>query len=105
MRLVTYKAYSGERVQTAGLVLIMPRPSNTQYLADTASTIKEAREKQTAPTSMPLFKLDELQAISTYWNERSPRGSPRPDRGCRVRRTLHRVASRQLGLGSAQSVP
>ena len=68
MRLGTYQAYSRDRVQTAGLVLIMPRPNNTQYLADTARAIKEVREKQQSPESMPLFKLDELKAISTYWN-------------------------------------
>jgi ABC-type transport system involved in cytochrome c biogenesis permease subunit len=67
-RLSTYKAQSGDRVQTAGLVWIMPRPSNATYLADSARTIKEAREKQSAD-DMPQFKLDELQAISTYWND------------------------------------
>ncbi len=36
MRLSTYQAYSGDRVQTTGLVLIMPRPNNAKYLADTA---------------------------------------------------------------------
>ncbi len=68
MRLSTYQAYSGDRVQTAGLVLIMPRPNNGQYLADTARAIKEVREKKQSPDSMPLFKLDELKAISTFWN-------------------------------------
>ena len=68
MRLSTYQAYSGDRVQTAGLVLIMPRPNNAKYLADTARAIKEVREKKQSPESMPLFKLDELKAISTYWN-------------------------------------
>jgi ABC-type transport system involved in cytochrome c biogenesis permease subunit len=67
-RLFTYKSQSGERVQTAGLVWIMPRPSNAKYLADSSRTIKEAREKQSAE-EMALFKLDELQAISTYWND------------------------------------
>ena len=45
MRLLTYQAYSGDRLQTTGLILIMPRPTNAKYLADTAKTIKEAREK------------------------------------------------------------
>ena len=74
MRLSTYKAFSGDRVQTRGLVLIMPRPSNPTYLADTSRTIKQAREKESAD-GMALFKLDELQAISTYWND-----VPREDR-------------------------
>ncbi len=60
MRLMTYKAYSGERLQTSDLVLIMPRPSRAQYLADTARSIKEARDKGTP--EMPLWKLDELES-------------------------------------------
>jgi len=72
-RLMTYKAYSGERLQTSDLVLIMPRPSSAQYLADTARSIKEAREKGTR--DMPLWKLDELKAVSTFWND-----VPRDDR-------------------------
>jgi cytochrome c-type biogenesis protein CcsB len=72
-RLMTYKAYSGERLQASDLVLIMPRPSSAQYLADTAHSIKEAREKGTR--DMPLWKLDELKAVSTFWND-----IPRDDR-------------------------
>ena len=74
MRLSTYKAYSGERFQNTGLILIMPRPNNAKYLAETAATIKQAREKRD-PGDLPLFKLDELKAISTYWND-----VPRDDR-------------------------
>jgi ABC-type transport system involved in cytochrome c biogenesis permease subunit len=74
MRLSTYKAYSGERFQNTGLILIMPRPNNAKYLAETAKTIKQAREKGD-PRDLPLFKLDELKAISTFWND-----IPRDDR-------------------------
>ena len=74
MRLSTYKAYSGERFQNTGLILIMPRPNNAKYLAETAKTIKKAREKGD-PRDLPLFKLDELKAISTFWND-----VPRDDR-------------------------
>ncbi len=73
MRLFTYKAYSGERPQNSGVVLIMPRPANSKYLADSALSIKEARSKGT--DDMPFFKLDELKAISTYWTN-----IPREDR-------------------------
>ena len=52
----------------------MPRPNNAKYLAETAKTIKEAREKGD-PRDLPLFKLDELKAISTFWND-----IPRDDR-------------------------
>jgi ABC-type transport system involved in cytochrome c biogenesis permease subunit len=72
MRLSTYEAYSGDRFQTNGLVLIMPRPSSAQYLAETAKTIKQfkaAREKGEDPRSLPLLKLDELKAISTFLND------------------------------------
>jgi ABC-type transport system involved in cytochrome c biogenesis permease subunit len=74
MRLFTYKAYSGERLQTSGLILIMPRPSSAKYLAATMQTIKEAREHE-SQRDMPLFKLDELKAFSTFWND-----IPRDDR-------------------------
>jgi ABC-type transport system involved in cytochrome c biogenesis permease subunit len=67
-RLSTYQAYTGDRIQTAGVVLIMPRPNNSNCLAHTALAIKEVRQKKGNPESMPLFKLDELKAISTYWN-------------------------------------
>jgi ABC-type transport system involved in cytochrome c biogenesis permease subunit len=73
-RLTTYKAYSGEGFQSNAIVLIMPRPNSKKYLADTAKTIKEAREKKD-PRELPLFKLDELKAISTFWND-----VPRDDR-------------------------
>ncbi len=35
-RLVTYQSYSGDRLSTAGIILIMPRPSEATYLAFTA---------------------------------------------------------------------
>jgi ABC-type transport system involved in cytochrome c biogenesis permease subunit len=74
MRFLTYKAYSGERIQNSGVVMIMPRPANRKYLADSAQSINEARSqaKKETPSrqggvDMPLFKLDQLKAISTYW--------------------------------------
>jgi ABC-type transport system involved in cytochrome c biogenesis permease subunit len=79
MRLSTYQAYSEDRVQTIGLVLIMPRPNNATYLADTARSIKEAREKNGNPESMPLLKRDELKAIITYWNNVPERHDPNED--------------------------
>jgi ABC-type transport system involved in cytochrome c biogenesis permease subunit len=65
-RLMTYEAYSGDRFQTAGLILIMPRPSDTKYLAFSARVLKDAREKQSAD-GLSLLQLDALKAISTYW--------------------------------------
>ena len=79
-RLSTYKAYSGERLQSADLILIMPRPINAKYLASTAQAIKEAREKPNM-RDLPLMKLDSLKAISTYWNfvPRDDRHDPTED--------------------------
>jgi ABC-type transport system involved in cytochrome c biogenesis permease subunit len=74
MRLFTYRASSGERLQASGLVLIMPRPSSPKYLAATMQTIKEARQKE-SQRDMPLLKLDELKAFATFWND-----VPRDDR-------------------------
>jgi ABC-type transport system involved in cytochrome c biogenesis permease subunit len=73
-RLSTYQAYSGERLRSNDVILIMPRPSSAQYLADSARTIKKAREGAN-PRDLPLFQQDELQAISTFWND-----VPRDDR-------------------------
>jgi ABC-type transport system involved in cytochrome c biogenesis permease subunit len=71
-RLATYKGYSGERFQTAGLVLIMPRPNSEKYLAETAKSIKQlnqAQEKGEDARSLPVLRLDELKAISTFMND------------------------------------
>jgi ABC-type transport system involved in cytochrome c biogenesis permease subunit len=67
-RLSTYKAYSGEGFRTGDIVLVMPRPSSAKYLAATTQTVKEARQK-TSERDLPLFKLDELKALSTFWND------------------------------------
>ncbi len=45
MRLIDLQGLQWRAVQNTGLILIMPRPSNAKYLAETAKTIKEAREK------------------------------------------------------------
>ncbi len=67
-RLMTYKAYSSDRLQSNGLVLIMPRLTSDAYLADTAKSIKHARETRDMAQAS-LLVLDELKAISTYWND------------------------------------
>jgi ABC-type transport system involved in cytochrome c biogenesis permease subunit len=74
MRLSTYRAYSGDGFRTDGIVLIMPRPASAKYLAATAQTVKEARQKA-SERDLPVFKLDELKALSTFWND-----VPRDDR-------------------------
>ncbi len=75
MRHASYKAYSGGRIQANGVVLIMPRPSSDRYLADTARAIKIAREKRGDMADTPLVTMEELKAVSTFWND-----IPRDDR-------------------------
>ncbi len=65
-RLMTYQAYSGERLSNAGVILIMPRPSDKTYLAYTGKVVKEAREKQSAEDLKPM-ELEALSALDTYW--------------------------------------
>jgi ABC-type transport system involved in cytochrome c biogenesis permease subunit len=66
-RLMTYQAYSGDRFSTAGLILIMPRPSDAKYLAFTARAIEQVRKTERTE-GMPLMELDALRAIDTYWS-------------------------------------
>jgi ABC-type transport system involved in cytochrome c biogenesis permease subunit len=65
-RLMTYQAYSGDRLSTAGVILILPRPSDQKYLAFTAQTIKDVRAKESVEGLSPM-QLDALKAIDTYW--------------------------------------
>jgi ABC-type transport system involved in cytochrome c biogenesis permease subunit len=66
-RLMTYQAYSGDRLTNAGIILIMPRPSDAKYLGFTARTIEDVRAKQGADHLAPM-ELDALKAIDTYWS-------------------------------------
>ena len=84
-----------------GLILIMPRPNNAKYLAETARTIKEAREKQ-EPARPAALQARRAQGDLHLLEQHPARRSPRPDRRREVRRTIHRLAPRQLGLGAAQ---
>jgi ABC-type transport system involved in cytochrome c biogenesis permease subunit len=65
-RLMTYQAYSGDRLSTAGVILILPRPSDAKYLAFTAQTIKDVRTKESVEGLSPM-QLDALKAVDTYW--------------------------------------
>ena len=104
MRLSTYQAYSGDRVQTAGLVLIMPRPSNAKYLADTARAIKEAARRSKARRACRSSSSTSSRRSPPYWNNIPQDDRHDPTEDAEVRRTLHRLASRQFGLGPAQGV-
>ena len=104
MRLSTYKAYSGDRFQTAGLVLIMPRPNNSEVSGRHGPDDQGSAREETSPRELPLFKLDELKSISTFWNDipRDDRHDPTEDATFDER--YIGVASRQFGLGAAQGV-
>ncbi len=75
VRHADYKAYSGGQIQSNGVVLIMPRPSSDRYLADSFRAIKIAREKRGDMSDTPLMSMEELKAVSTFWND-----IPRDDR-------------------------
>src|SRR5262245_35251244 len=73
-RLLTYSAYSGDRVNPAGLVRVMPRPSRPKALAYVGKVLKKARETRDQNAHSPI-ELDTLNALVTYWND-----VPRDDR-------------------------
>jgi ABC-type transport system involved in cytochrome c biogenesis permease subunit len=73
-RLLTYQAYSGDRFQTAGMVLLMPRPSNAALMTYTAKAVKEAQAKN-GVDGLVLLQLDCLKSLRTYWD-----AIPRDDR-------------------------
>jgi ABC-type transport system involved in cytochrome c biogenesis permease subunit len=66
-RLVIYQGYSGERFTMAGIILIMPRPSDAKYLAFTAKTLEGARAKRSEDDLAPMER-DALSALINYWN-------------------------------------
>jgi ABC-type transport system involved in cytochrome c biogenesis permease subunit len=66
-RLMTFQAYSGDRLSNAGIILILPRPSDAKYMTFTARTIETVRAKQSADQLAPM-ELDALKAIDTYWS-------------------------------------
>lgn len=67
-RLVTYKAYTGEELRSAGIVRIMPRPFDSKALAYYKNVIKKAREAKSLRDLTPI-EFDTLKALDTYWND------------------------------------
>jgi ABC-type transport system involved in cytochrome c biogenesis permease subunit len=65
-RLMTYMAYSGDRLARAGVLLIVPRPSDATYLSYTAQAIKDIRAKGSVDGLSPM-QFDALAAIDGYW--------------------------------------
>ena len=98
MRLLTYKAYSGERPDRRCDPDHAPAVRR-EVLAATCQTIKEAREKE-SQRDLPLIKLDELKALSTYWNDIPREDHQLPDRGCRRSTSDTRPGSATTRSGS-----
>ena len=67
-RLMTYKAYSGEEMRSAGIVRVMPRPFSFKALAYVTKVIKKAREGKNVRDLAPI-EFDTLKALDTYWND------------------------------------
>lgn len=73
-RFVTYRAYTGEELRPAGIVRVVPRPSNTKALGYVAQVIKKAREARNLRDLSPI-EFDTLKALDTFWND-----TPRDER-------------------------
>jgi len=67
-RLMTYKAYSGDEMRSAGIVRVMPRPFRFKALGSVTQVIKKARESKNLRELAPI-ELDTLKALDTYWND------------------------------------
>lgn len=67
-RLVHYQAIRDREMRSVEPMLILPRPSNTAYLAFLGKTYKKAQETRSADGLSPL-ELDGAKALDTYWNE------------------------------------
>jgi ABC-type transport system involved in cytochrome c biogenesis permease subunit len=67
-RFMTYKAYSGDEMRSAGIVLVMPRPFTHKALAYAAKVIKKFRENRN-PRELKPIELDTLKAALTYLND------------------------------------
>ena len=65
-RLMSYKAFSGDELRSAGMVRIMPRPFSAKALGYITTVIKKARESRN-PRDLAPFEFDTLKAIDTYW--------------------------------------
>ena len=65
-RLVSYKAFSGDELRSAGMVRIMPRPFSAKALGYITTVIKKARAAKN-PRDLAPFEFDTLKALDTYW--------------------------------------
>ncbi len=67
-RLVHYQAVRDRAMRSVEPLLILPRPSNKEYLAFLAKTYEGAQKTRSVEGLAPL-QLDGAKALDTYWNE------------------------------------
>jgi ABC-type transport system involved in cytochrome c biogenesis permease subunit len=67
-RLVHYRALSRREVRTVEPLLVMPRPSNREYLTFVAKVAQQYRETGDLQ-SLSLMQLDALKSLDTYWHD------------------------------------
>jgi ABC-type transport system involved in cytochrome c biogenesis permease subunit len=67
-RLVHYQALRDRSMRSVEPMLVMPRPSNKDYLAFLARTYAKA-SKTASTDDLPPLELDGAKALDTYWNE------------------------------------
>ncbi len=67
-RLVHYRALRDRNMRSVEPMLVMPRPSNKEYLAFLARTYEAAKQTRDVSGLAP-FELDGAKALDTYWNE------------------------------------
>lgn len=69
-RLVHYQAIRDRSMRSVEPLMVMPRPSNKEYLAFLAKTYEKAQKLRSIEGLSPL-ELDGAKALNTYWNELS----------------------------------
>lgn len=67
-RLVHYQAIRDREMRSVEPLLVMPRPSNAEYLGFLARTYEKAQKTRSVAGLSPL-ELDAAKALDTYWNE------------------------------------
>jgi ABC-type transport system involved in cytochrome c biogenesis permease subunit len=79
-RLLHYRALRDRDMRSVEPLLVMPRPSNADYLAFLGKVYERAQKTQSTD-GLTLFELDGAKALDTYWNElpRDERATPGTD--------------------------
>ena len=99
-RLMTYKAYSGERLQSA-----RPRPDHASPILP-AVPLGYGASDQAGPreghAGHAALEARRAQSCLDVLERRPARRPPRSHRGRRLRQALFQLAARQLGMGAAQ---